>query len=288
MKRQCQDEQITQTGQDLLAGSRRSTSTSTNSETSSFQTPASSPLWLVSDDNGAQPQTSESHASGQNEVIPISTENESNHITVENKINQTAVDSQKANALPLLRRMGITRNLSLTKKRDAKEVLIIDVNDNVWRIVGKDSQHFITESGCVLRKLAKHNVQKRSKLSDKDREDLYKIVTDNFEYDKGQLLKAIVNKQMNSQHRNPCRHSKKKGGLVNDKAKETLPHPSKSQAANFKLFRDEIEKHMKRADAAEAQTTVIVEQFNAQRRLLRIWNNNKEKQKGCTSSLLQK
>ncbi|KAL3506503.1 hypothetical protein ACH5RR_031885 [Cinchona calisaya] len=66
------------------------------------------------------------------------------------------------------------------------------------------------------------------------------------------------------------------------------PHPSKSQAANFQLFRVEIEKHMKRADAAAAQTTALVEQSMLNKRLLRIWNNKKEKQKSCTSSLLRK
>ncbi|KAL3527467.1 hypothetical protein ACH5RR_012123 [Cinchona calisaya] len=374
MKRLREDQQITQTGQDLLVGSRRTTSTSTNSETSNFQTLASSPLCLVSDDNGTQPQTSESHASRQNEVIPISAKNESNHTIAENETNQTVVDGHNANdnesiqtteghngngmnsnvkmpySYALLRRRGITRNLSLTKKRDAKEVLTIDVNDNVRRIVGKDSQHFITESGCVLWKLAKLNVQKWSKLSDKDREDL---ITLNMIKDP--LSNAIVHKQTNSQYRNHqyglhklflryntkeeamehvpkgvsqndwiwlcdyfssaqfqkrkavelseielfefSQHSKKKGGLVNDKAKETLIKeicekevgyaPGQPRPSNFQLFRAEIEKHMKRADAAEAQTIAIIEQFNAQQETIKnLEQQQRGKKKSCTSSLL--
>ncbi|KAL3519941.1 hypothetical protein ACH5RR_018090, partial [Cinchona calisaya] len=68
--------------------------------------------------------------------------------------------------LPLPKRRCLIRNLSLTKKRDAKEVLTVEVNDNVQCIVVKDSQHFIIVSSCVLRKLAKHNVEKWSKSGD--------------------------------------------------------------------------------------------------------------------------
>ncbi|KAL3516675.1 hypothetical protein ACH5RR_023577 [Cinchona calisaya] len=60
----------------------------------------------------------------------------------------------------LTKKNGPTRNLSLSKKRYAKEPLTIEVNDNVRYTVGMDSQHFITKSGCVMQKIAKLNIAK--------------------------------------------------------------------------------------------------------------------------------
>ncbi|KAL3520324.1 hypothetical protein ACH5RR_018473 [Cinchona calisaya] len=190
-------------------------------------------------------------------------------------------------ALPLLRRRGITRNLSLTKKRDAKEVLASDVNDNVRRIVGKDSQHFITKSGCVLRKLAKLNVQKLSKLSDKEREDL---ITLNMikDHSQRQFLRYSTKEEAMEHVLEGVSHNDWIWLYDYFSSAQFQPCPSKSQAANFQLFRAEIEKHMKRADAAEAASTIIVEQFNAQQEIIKNLDNNKEKQKCSTSSLLRK
>lgn len=79
--------------------------------------------------------------------------------------------------MPLARRRGRTRNLKLSQKREAKESLTFEVDPYIRRIVGKDAQYFISESGCVVRKFAKLNVTKWSHLQDKDRDNIYNTAT---------------------------------------------------------------------------------------------------------------
>lgn len=95
-------------------------------------------------------------------------------------------------ALPSQRRRGPTRNLQLSRKRGHEQNLSIEVNDNMRRIVGKDSQHFITESGCVVRKIAKLNVEKWSQLVPQDREDMYNTVTVNITLSLNLLFSCIL------------------------------------------------------------------------------------------------
>lgn len=136
----------------------RSASKSVSSEDVIYVTPASSPREIASESRMIHPQTSESRASGENESNPVSDEEE--------------------NAMLLsARRRGRTRNLSLSKKREANETLTIEIDDCIRRIVGKDSQYFITEGGCVVRKAARLNVPKWSHLNPGDREGIYSTVT---------------------------------------------------------------------------------------------------------------
>ncbi|KAL3507291.1 hypothetical protein ACH5RR_032673 [Cinchona calisaya] len=167
VKRQLQDQQVTKAVEDL-GGSIRSSSRSTNSNSSNFLTPSSLPVCHVGNDIVVQSQTFESHASANNDDIQTSEENQ----------NASRIDTDvRASGLPIPERMGPTRNLSLSRKMAAKETLSIKVNDNIQRIVGKDSQYFITETGCIVQKLAKLDVAKWSKLVVEHRLDLYNLVT---------------------------------------------------------------------------------------------------------------
>nr|XP_027109464.1 uncharacterized protein LOC113729359 [Coffea arabica] len=100
------------------------------------------------------------------------------------------------------RRRGRTRNLSLSKKREANETLTIEIDDCIRRIVGKDSQYFITEGGCVVRKAARLNVPKWSHLNPGDREGIYSTVTDDFRFPEHITSKTAINRQLNTQYRN--------------------------------------------------------------------------------------
>lgn len=77
----------------------------------------------------------------------------------------------------MAKRTGRTRNITLARKREAKENLTIEVDPYISRIVGKDSQYFISESGCVVRKFGRLNVEKWSRMEVKDRDNIYKTVT---------------------------------------------------------------------------------------------------------------
>ncbi|PKA65506.1 hypothetical protein AXF42_Ash005840 [Apostasia shenzhenica] len=74
------------------------------------------------------------------------------------------------------------------QKRWSKMLLKIEVPVDVGRIVGEDSQHFITEVGYVVRKHALMNVEKWPKLDEAHKEDLYKMA----------LAKTLQNSQMMS------------------------------------------------------------------------------------------
>ncbi|KAL3520132.1 hypothetical protein ACH5RR_018281 [Cinchona calisaya] len=191
-------------------------------------------------------------------------ENESNHTTVENETNQTAVDDHNANenetiqtteghnALPLLRRRGITRNLSLTKKRDAK----------------KKRKEGVELSEIELFELSQHSKKNGSMVNDKAKETLLALIQERMKelHDSTSMMTKEI--------------SEKEVGYVPGQ-----PRPSKSQAANFQLFRAEIEKHMKRKMPQKLLLQQLLSNSMLNKRLLRIWNNNKEKQKRCTSSL---
>ncbi|KAL3507237.1 hypothetical protein ACH5RR_032619 [Cinchona calisaya] len=84
------------------------------------------------------------------------------------------------------------RKLSLSRKVTIEETLSIEVNDNIQCMVGKDSQHFITKTGCVVRKLAKFDVAIWSKLGLEHRLDLYNTVTNDFEFHKSECSKAAT------------------------------------------------------------------------------------------------
>ena len=77
----------------------------------------------------------------------------------------------------LPKRRGRTRNITLARKRDDNETLSIEVDSSIRRIVGKDSQYFISESGCVVRKFGRLNVDKWSHLEAEYRENIYKTAT---------------------------------------------------------------------------------------------------------------
>ena len=79
--------------------------------------------------------------------------------------------------MPLPKRSGRTRNITLARKREDNETLTIEVDPSIRRIVGKDSQYFISESGCVVRKFGRLNVDKWSHLEAEYRENIYKTVT---------------------------------------------------------------------------------------------------------------
>ncbi|XP_027150480.1 uncharacterized protein LOC113774401 [Coffea eugenioides] len=161
----------------------RSASKSVSSEDAIYVTPTSSPREIASESRMIHHQTSESRASGENETNPVS-------------------DEQENAMLLSARRRGRTRNLSLSKKREANETLTIEIDDCIRRIVGKDSQYFITEGGCVVRKAARLNVPKWSHLNPGDREGIYSTVTDDFRFSEHITSKTAINRQLNTQYRN--------------------------------------------------------------------------------------
>ncbi|KAL3529657.1 hypothetical protein ACH5RR_008979 [Cinchona calisaya] len=210
MKRQCQEQQITK-NLESLGGSNKNSSMSTNSNTTNNQTPISSPM---TNNNGGQPQTSESHASGNNEIVLI-----------------------------------IGGHENAFENHEAVPTSGASESNWIWLC-----DYFTSE-----------NFQKRKKGVKLSEIDLYEF----------------------------SRHSKKKGGLVNDKLKETLEKikelkaktsmttkeicrkrvgyipgqvnscsASKKQADEIvEQLRTEMEENMRRADTAEQRAVSIYEQF---------------------------
>lgn len=76
----------------------------------------------------------------------------------------------------LKRKRGPTRNLSLAKKKEAGQKLLIEIASDENRIVVPDCGSFIAEATCVLRKHATLQVEKWSKISEVDRDSLRKMV----------------------------------------------------------------------------------------------------------------
>ncbi|KAK6947281.1 Major outer membrane lipoprotein Oprl [Dillenia turbinata] len=74
---------------------------------------------------------------------------------------------------PLVAKRGPTRNITLRRKRSANETISIVLDVEAKRIVGVDSQFFISESGCVVQKFGRHNVSKWAKMDENNRENIY-------------------------------------------------------------------------------------------------------------------
>ncbi|XP_071904703.1 uncharacterized protein [Coffea arabica] len=104
--------------------------------------------------------------------------------------------------MPLPKRRSRTRNITLACKREDNETLTIEVDPSIRRIVGKDFQYFISESGCIVRKFGRLNVDKWSHLQAKYRDNLYKTVTDDFQFENNIASKTAINRQLNILYRN--------------------------------------------------------------------------------------
>ncbi|KAL3522428.1 hypothetical protein ACH5RR_015262 [Cinchona calisaya] len=206
--------------------------------------------------------------------------------------------------LVLWKKRGPTRNLSVSKKSTTQGTLTIKVNEHINRTVGKDAQHLITECRCVVQKISKLNVVKWSNLVVEHRNNLYNSVMDEFEPVESENSKIVVHKEINSQYQNYryrlhkiflkydtkeeakrkegvelseidlyefSRHSKKKGELVNDKAKETLEKMKELKATTSMTTKEICKKEVgyipgqvRARSASKKQTDEIVERLRTE------------------------
>ncbi|KAK6917120.1 Transposase-associated domain [Dillenia turbinata] len=124
----------------------------------------------------------------------------------------------------LVAKKGPTRNITLCRKRSANETMSVVLDVKAKRIVGVDSQFFISEFGCVVRKFGRHNVSKWSKMDENDRENIYNVAMARFGVDDSTMTKAAMNKQLNAQYRTH-RYKLHKYFQTFQSKEEALRHP---------------------------------------------------------------
>ncbi|KAL0313049.1 UNVERIFIED_CONTAM: hypothetical protein Sradi_5704200, partial [Sesamum radiatum] len=71
-----------------------------------------------------------------------------------------------------IKRRGRTKNVALSRRKNANEKLAIQIPKEVNRIVGMNSQYAITESGCLTRRFAPLQVTKWTKIEEDKKLDL--------------------------------------------------------------------------------------------------------------------
>ncbi|KAK4435021.1 hypothetical protein Salat_0665100, partial [Sesamum alatum] len=101
-----------------------------------------------------------------------------------------------------IKRRGRTRNVALSKRKNANEKLTVRIPEEVNRIVGVNSQFAITESGCLTRRFAPLQVTKWAKIEEGKKLDLLRDFIGSF--DSGDYLRCdrAILSQMNTQYRN--------------------------------------------------------------------------------------
>ncbi|KAL3533376.1 hypothetical protein ACH5RR_006897 [Cinchona calisaya] len=210
VKRQCQEQQITKK-LESLGGSNKISSMSTNSNATKNQTLVSSPM---TNDNRGQPQTSESHAYGNNETILIIRERENafeNHEAVPTLGKFEPVEDENSKIFVHKQMNSQYRNYwyrlhKIFLKYNTKEEAIKHVPDGV------------SESDWIwlCDYFTSEKFQKRKEGVELSEIDLYEL----------------------------SRHSKKNGGLVNDKEKETLEKMKELKATTSMATKDICEKEV--------------------------------------------
>ncbi|GJY11386.1 reverse transcriptase domain-containing protein [Tanacetum coccineum] len=96
------------------------------------------------------------------------------------------------------RALGETRKSCLNKKN-----LAFEVDDCSGRIVGDDSQRFITKGGCVMRKFAKLDGTTWKNQPDLLKRDIITKSVENSNFDEGcDNMEQAMQKQLASQHKN--------------------------------------------------------------------------------------
>ncbi|GJW87869.1 Myb domain protein 62 [Tanacetum coccineum] len=97
-----------------------------------------------------------------------------------------------------------TRALGKTRKsRLNKGSLVFEVDESFGRIIGKNSQGFITKGGCVMRKYAKLDGTTWKKQPDLLKTDIISKTTENSNFDfKCTRMRSAMSSQLGYQHRN--------------------------------------------------------------------------------------
>ncbi|GJV67347.1 Myb domain protein 62 [Tanacetum coccineum] len=96
------------------------------------------------------------------------------------------------------RALGETRKIQLNKGS-----LVFEVDESFGRIIGKNSQGFITKGGCVMRKYAKLDGTTWKKQPDLLKTDIISKTTENSDFDfKCTRMRSAMSSQLGYQHRN--------------------------------------------------------------------------------------
>ncbi|GJV01832.1 hypothetical protein Tco_1335401 [Tanacetum coccineum] len=96
------------------------------------------------------------------------------------------------------RALGETRKIRLNKGS-----LVFEVDESFGRIIGKNSQGFITKGGCVMRKYAKLDGTTWKKQPDLLITDIISKTTENSDFDfKCTRMRSAMSSQLGYQHRN--------------------------------------------------------------------------------------
>ncbi|KAL3533373.1 hypothetical protein ACH5RR_006894, partial [Cinchona calisaya] len=239
VKRQCQEQQITK-NLESLGGSNKISSMSTNSNATKNQTLVSSPM---TNDNRGQPQTSESHAYGNNETILIIRERENafeNHEVV------------PTSGLVSWKKRGPIRNLSVSKESTKQGTLTIE--DEFEPVEDENSKIFVHKQmnsqyrnyWYRLHKIfLKYNTKEEAikHVPDGVSESDWIWLCDNFTSENFQKRKEGVELSEIDLYE-LSRDSKKNGGLVNDKENETLEKMKELKATTSMTTKDICEKEV--------------------------------------------
>ncbi|KAL3536650.1 hypothetical protein ACH5RR_000016, partial [Cinchona calisaya] len=99
----------------------------------------------------------------------------------------------------VLAKRGPTRNIKLANRRRKSSPLSICIDEVSGRVVGDDAQHFISESGCIVRKLVSSSNPTWSKLSSELKDDIYNNCTQQYEVGNSSEVKTRIHQQLASQ-----------------------------------------------------------------------------------------
>lgn len=77
----------------------------------------------------------------------------------------------------MISKRGETRNIGLANKRHDDSPLIIGFDEDSKRIIGPDAQQFISECGCVVRRMARFNVPNFKSQDKQLKEDMISNVS---------------------------------------------------------------------------------------------------------------
>ncbi|KAL0325577.1 UNVERIFIED_CONTAM: hypothetical protein Sradi_5127000 [Sesamum radiatum] len=89
-----------------------------------------------------------------------------------------------------IKRRGRTRNVVLSKRKNANEKLAIQIPEEINRIIGMNNQYAITESGCLTRRFAPLQVTKWAKIEEGKKLDLLRDFKGSF--DSGDNLQMVI------------------------------------------------------------------------------------------------
>ncbi|KAL0288877.1 UNVERIFIED_CONTAM: hypothetical protein Scaly_2717100 [Sesamum calycinum] len=101
-----------------------------------------------------------------------------------------------------IKRRGRTRNVVLSKRKNANEKLAIQIPEEINRIIGMNSQYAITESGCLTRRFAPLQVTKWAKIEEGKKLDLLRDFRGSFDSGDNLRYDRVILSQMNTQYRN--------------------------------------------------------------------------------------